>query len=57
MEFFSEKIHDVFRIAWDLQQVIRHRLAWDRNPKGGIQVSFDDPLKSSREPLASIKRI
>lgn len=52
----SEKIHDVFRVAWDLQQVIRHRLAWDRNPKGGIQVNFDEPLKSSREPLASIKR-
>lgn len=53
---FSEKIHDVFRIAWDLQQVIRYRLAWDRNPNGGIQVNFDDPMQSSKEPLALIKR-
>lgn len=52
----SEKVHDAFRVAWDLQQVIRHRLAWDRNPKGGIQVNFDEPLKSSKEPLATIKR-
>lgn len=52
---FSEKIHDVFRISWDLQQVIRHRIAWDRKPTGGLQVDFDEPLKSSNEPLASIK--
>jgi len=53
---FSEKINDSFRVAWDLQQVIRYRLAWDRNPEGGIQVIFDEPLKSSQEPLACIKK-
>ena len=49
-------INDSFRVAWDLQQVIRYRLAWDRNPEGGIQVIFDEPLKSSQEPLACIKK-
>ena len=53
----SDKINDVFRVAWDLQQVIRYRLAWDRNPDGGIQVHFDEPLKSSAEPLAVIKKV
>jgi hypothetical protein len=51
----SEKISDVFRIAWDIQQVVRHRLAWDRNPKGDITVDFDDPLKYSSEQLPTIK--
>ena len=53
----SEKISDVFRVSWDLQQVIRYRLAWDRNPKGGIQVHFDEPMKSSEEPMAIIKKV
>jgi hypothetical protein len=53
----SEEIGDTFRVAWDLHQVIRHRLAWDRNPKGGLQVSFDTPMKYSQEPLAIIKKV
>lgn len=53
----SEEIGDVFRVAWDLHQVIRHRLSWDRHPNGGLQVSFDTPMKYSQEPLAIIKKV
>ena len=53
----SEEIGDAFRVAWDLHQVIRYRLAWDRNPNGGLQVSFDTPMKYSQEPLAIIKKV
>jgi hypothetical protein len=53
----SEKINDIFRVAWDLQQVIRYRLAWDRKPEGGIQVHFDEPWKSSTEDFAIIKKV
>jgi hypothetical protein len=52
----SEQISDSFRIAWDLQQVVRYRLAWDRNPEGGIQVIFDDPIQTSKEPFALITK-
>jgi hypothetical protein len=52
----SNKINDSFRVAWDIQQVIRYRLAWDRNPEGGIQVHFDEPYKTSAEELAIIKK-
>ena len=45
----------MFRIAWDIQQVIRHRIAWDRNPKGNITVDFDSPLKTSDEQLPIIE--
>ena len=57
-------------IAWDLYQVIRHRLAWDRAyGRGVIQpgeprkwpemmgVCYDEPLPMSGLPLAEIKEI
>lgn len=53
---------DEGQLAWDLYQVIRHRLAWDRagNPpvrdwKTMMTVDFDEPLKIGPEPLAGIK--
>lgn len=43
--------------AYDLQQVIRHRLAWDTN-KGqrGWTVDFDQPRKFGVLPLAEIRQ-
>ena len=52
----SPEVDDDARVAWDVQQVLRNRLAWDRNPKGGMQVSFDSPMKSSEQPLVDIYR-
>lgn len=46
---FSQEIHDTNRVAWDLQQVIRNCVSWDRNPEGGMTVNYDKPMKSSRE--------
>src|SRR4051794_26921334 len=34
---------DRAKIAHDIQKVVRHRLAWDRNPEGDITVDFDPP--------------
>jgi len=52
------------QIAWDIQQVFRHRLSWDRvgNPpsrdwKTMNGVNFDNPLKSSTEPLCTIRKV
>jgi hypothetical protein len=44
-------------IACDLNQVIRHRLSWDENHKGGNTVNFFEPMRYSLEPLAEIKQI
>jgi len=54
-------------IAWDLYQVIRHRLSWDRAIERGeikegdrrkwpemMGVSYDEPMKKGDEPLAVI---
>ena len=56
------------QIAWDLYQVIRQQLAWDRAIAEGIvkpgeprkwpemmAVTYDDPMRVSSEPLASIE--
>lgn len=50
----SKEIDDDNRVCWDLQQVIRHRVSWDNEPNGGITVNFDNPMKSSKEPLPEI---
>lgn len=52
---FHKKVHNVFKDAWDLQQVIRYVLAWTKNPEGGFGVNFHDPLKSGESPLATME--
>jgi len=52
------EVHGDCTISYDLMQVIRHRLAWDNNPEGGIQVDFGKPMRfSNEEELAEIKTI
>jgi len=53
---YSKEIPDGARIAWDIQQVVRNRLAWDRNPQGGITVNFDTPMQASEQPLPVIEK-
>jgi len=53
----SSKTSTESKTAWDLYQVIRHRLAWDANPEGNrMSVMFDQPMKTSDQPLAWIER-
>ena len=51
----SEKVPDVARQAYDIHCVIRHRLAFDRNSKGGFGVAFDAPLQTGALPLPKIR--
>ena len=67
----NDDVHPTPKIAWDLYQVIRHRLAWDkavaegvvdspdspRNWTAMLGVHYDEPMKSSAEPLAEIRRV
>ena len=55
----NSDIRDAARIAWDLSQVVRHRLAWDRNPEGDyMSVHFDEPRNlSTTQALAEIRRV
>lgn len=43
------------RVAFDIQQVLRHALAWHRHPAGGIGVCYDDPYQTSQAPLIRVE--
>lgn len=45
----NREVCEAARIAWDIKQVVRHKLAWDRDPNGGITVDFNEPLRTSLE--------
>ena len=50
-------VSDTARVATDIKQVVRHRLAWDREPSGGMTVDFDQPHAYGNEPLPTIDRL
>lgn len=67
---FNELAARGAREAWDLHQVIRHRMAWDRaiaegltdgttrNWTGGMMgVDYDEPMHAGSEPLAVIGEV
>lgn len=59
------------QILWDVHQVIRHKLAWERAVEQGIipsmgaarkwpemiTVDYDQPMGTSDEPLARVERV
>jgi hypothetical protein len=45
------RLHEDSRIAYDIHQVIRQKLAYFRKPEGWITVDFDDPMRTSAENL------
>ncbi len=50
----DRKVPNRYKCAWDLQQVIRHKLAWTANPAGSWGVSFQEPDQSGKEDLATM---
>jgi len=52
----SPEVPDEAKKMCDLRDVIRHCIAWDRNPEGGHTTNFNDPMKHGSEPLAKMKR-
>jgi hypothetical protein len=42
---YSPHVPLVFKQAYHASKAIRHRLAWDSTPEGGLGVHFDEPLR------------
>lgn len=40
----SPSVRAACRTAWDLMNALRHRLAWDENPKGSMRTWHDEPM-------------
>ncbi|MBI4422295.1 MAG: hypothetical protein HY554_01125 [Elusimicrobia bacterium] len=57
----SSEVDDDYRVLYDLHQVLRHRLSWDRDPQpqGMLRgVFYDEPSRTSKEePLARIEEL
>ena len=50
-------VPDACNSAWDIYQVVRHHIAWEDHPEGGLFVQFDKPWKTSKQPLAKIETV
>lgn len=50
----NDNVSEDVRTSWDIYQVVRNFIAWDREPNGGITVNFDLPMRVSKEPLIEI---
>ena len=67
----NQELPESQAISWDLYEVIRHKISWERAVEKGIVesedsprkfmemmgVSYDKPFNWSAEPLAKIERI
>lgn len=51
---FSDECPQIAKEQWDMIQVIRHALAWYKNPEGGNTVNFGMPIASSMQPLCKV---
>jgi len=57
----GNKVYPESTVAWDIMQVLRHRLAWDRLKAEGRDkpeywgVQYNPPMRFGDEPLAEIK--
>ena len=57
----GSKIYPEGSVAWDVMQVLRHRLAWDRLKAEGktepehYGVQYNPPMRFGDEPLAQIE--
>ena len=57
----GNKIYPESSVAWDIMQVLRHRLAWDRLKAEGRDqpeyygVQYNPPMRFGSEPLAHIE--
>lgn len=47
----NRKLEDVYKINYDIHQVLRNHLAWKDHPEGGNTPAFSKPKKYSKEEL------
>lgn len=51
----GDKTPENAKTAYDIYSVIRHFLAWKRQPEGGFGVDFYEPLRCGKNPLPKIE--
>lgn len=51
---FSPKVPGLFKQSWSFYRHIRHRLAWDQTPTGGMGVHFDEPMDYGEKSVKAL---
>lgn len=51
----SPVVHEVFKVATDIHDVVRNARAWHRQPEGGVGVDFYSPFHHAQTPLPAVK--
>ena len=54
LEYFrieDPRVPQAAKAAWDIYKVMRHRLAWEDQPQGGVAACFKPPVATSASPL------
>lgn len=51
---FSPHLPDRFKVAADIHDSVRSKLAWHKNPGGGFTVDFDPPAHFGSEPFPTV---
>ena len=46
---FSPETDEQAKIAWEIYQALRNKLAWTNYPEGGFTVDFNEPVKVSEK--------
>lgn len=63
---YAKDIHPDAQVAWDIYQVIRYKISWDRCNKDPeydqrtddmYGVHYDAPMKASTQPLPELEKI
>ena len=51
------QVPDEYNVAWDMVQVIRHKISWEDQPQGGSGVHFYEPMRTSKQDFVKIERM
>ena len=54
---YNPKLIEKAKILYDIHQTTRYTYSWSKEPKGGIQTWFSDPMQASNEDLPEVKEI
>ena len=52
----SREVPVDYRLAWDVFQVVRYCVSWERFPEGGNTVNFDLPMNTSGRAFCVVER-
>jgi hypothetical protein len=57
LEYFrieDARVPQAAKAAWDVYKLMRHRLAWEDQPEGGVAPCFKPPVATSSSPLPQL---